>query len=89
MGFGLIFTAKIPLKRRHIPNRDRFEALWRKTLDDGVQTGIFDCSDTALTVRALMGALNWTLTWYRADGPLTIDQIADQYTNLLLNGLMK
>jgi AcrR family transcriptional regulator len=74
---------------RHIPNRDRFEALWRKTLDDGVQTGIFDCSDTKLTVRALMGALNWTLTWYRADGPLTIDQIADQYTNLLLNGLMK
>jgi AcrR family transcriptional regulator len=74
---------------RHIPNRDRFEALWREALDDGVRTGLFVCSDTALTVRALMGILNWTLTWYRPEGPLTIEQIADQYANLLLNGLMK
>ncbi len=74
---------------RHIPNRDRFEALWREALDDGVRTGLFVCSDTALTVRALMGILNWTLTWYRPEGALTIEQIADQYSNLLLNGLMK
>jgi hypothetical protein len=74
---------------RHIPNRDRFEALWRETLDDGVRTGLFVCSDTALAVRALMGILNWTLTWYRPEGMLTIEQIADQYANLLLNGLMK
>ena len=75
--------------KRHIPNRDRFEALWRDVLEDGLRNGLFACSDTALTVRALMGALNWTLTWYRPDGPLTIDQIADQYTSLLLNGLIK
>jgi len=75
--------------KRHIPNRDRFEALWRDVLDDGVRAGLFNCPDTALAVRALMGILNWTLTWYRADGPLSIEQIADQYTNLLLNGLVK
>jgi AcrR family transcriptional regulator len=74
---------------RHIPNRDRFEALWRDALDDGVRTGLFVCPDTALTVRALMGILNWTLTWYHPEGSLTIEQIADQYANLLLNGLMK
>jgi len=75
--------------KRHIPNRDRFEALWRDVLDDGVRAGLFNCADTGLAVRALMGILNWTLTWYRPDGPLTIDQVADQYTILLLNGLMK
>jgi AcrR family transcriptional regulator len=75
--------------RRHIPNRDRFEALWRDVLDDGIDAGLFSCSDTALAVRALMGILNWTLTWYRPDGALTIEQIADQYTGLVLNGLMK
>ena len=74
---------------RHIPNRDRFEALWREALDDGVRTGLFLCPDTAIAVRALMGILNWTLTWYRADGALTIEQIANRYTNLLLNGLLK
>lgn len=75
--------------KRHIPNRDRFEALWRDVLDDGVRSGLFNNSNPDLAVRALMGILNWTLTWYRPDGQLTIEQIADQYTGLLLNGLMK
>jgi len=33
--------------------------------------------------------MNWTITWYRPNGDLTIQQIADQYSNLLLNGLLK
>jgi AcrR family transcriptional regulator len=74
---------------RHIPNRDRFEMLWRDVIEEGVRRGLFTCADTALTVRALMGTLNWTLTWYHPDGPLSIEQISDQYTNLLLNGLLK
>jgi AcrR family transcriptional regulator len=74
---------------RHIPNRDRFESLWRDAIEDGVSEGLFSCPDVALAVRALMGILNWTLTWYHPDGALTIEQVADQYTNLLLNGLMK
>lgn len=75
--------------KRHIPNRDRFESLWRDVLDDGVRSGLFNCSDTGLAVRALMGILNWTLTWYRPDGLLTIEQVAEHYTELLLYGLMK
>jgi len=75
--------------KRHIPNRDRFEALWRNTLDDGVANGLFDCADTSLATRALMGVMNWTLTWYRSNGLLSIEQIADQYSSLLLNGLLK
>ena len=74
--------------KRHIPNRDRFEALWRETIEDGVQEELFDCSEPALAVRALMGTLNWTLTWYRPNGSLSIDQIADQYTSLFLHGLL-
>ena len=74
---------------RHIPNRDRFESLWRDVIADGVGEGLFTCPDVALAVRALMGILNWTLTWYHPDGSLSIEQIADQYTQLLLNGLQK
>ena len=65
------------------------KSLWRDAIDEGVRAGLFTCSDTALAARALMGILNWTLTWYHPDGFLTIEQIADQYTGLLLNGLMK
>lgn len=76
------------LHARHIPNRDRFESLWRDVINEGVTSGVFHCKDTGLAVRALMGVLNWTITWYRPDGPLTIDEIADQYATLFFDGLL-
>ncbi|HSK88022.1 MAG TPA: TetR/AcrR family transcriptional regulator [Anaerolineales bacterium] len=74
---------------RHVPNRDKFEALWRNVLEEGVAAKLFKCDDPALTTRALLGIMNWTLTWYRPNGSLAIDEIADHYSNLLLNGLLK
>jgi TetR/AcrR family transcriptional regulator, cholesterol catabolism regulator len=74
---------------RHVPNRDRFEALWRAVLEEGVDSKLFQCEDPALTARAILGIMNWTITWYRPNGEMTINQIADQYSNLLLNGLLK
>ena len=74
---------------RHVPNRDRFEALWRTVLADGVHSKKFVCEDISLATRAILGIMNWTITWYRPSGDLTIEQIADQYSNLLLNGLLK
>jgi TetR/AcrR family transcriptional regulator, cholesterol catabolism regulator len=72
---------------RHVPNRDKFEALWRNVLAEGVANKRFQCEDTALTTRAILGILNWTITWYRPGGPLAIDEIADHYSSLVLNGL--
>ena len=76
------------LKSRHLPRRDRFETLWRNLIQEGIEAGVFTCDDPAQATRALLGTMNWTLTWYRADGPLTAQEIADQYTNLFLNGLL-
>lgn len=74
---------------RHVPNRDKFEALWRNVLTEGVRSKRLVCEDVGLTARAILGIMNWTITWYRPQGDLSIKQIADQYSNLLLNGLLK
>ena len=74
---------------RHVPNRDKFEALWRNVLTEGEAAKLFHCDDPALSARAILGIMNWTITWYRPNGELSIEQIADQYSNLLLNGLLK
>jgi AcrR family transcriptional regulator len=74
---------------RHVPNRDKFEALWRAVLYEGVGTKLFECENPALTARAILGIMNWTITWYRPDGPQSIEEIADHYSNLLLNGLLR
>jgi len=74
---------------RHVPQRDKFEALWRDAINEGVRTKVFDCADTGVAVRALMGVMNWTLTWYRPDGGKPIEVIADEYADLMFNGLLK
>lgn len=76
------------LRFRHLPKRDRFEGLWRGLIQDGIETGIFDCDDPAQVTRALLGVMNWTITWYRIDGPLTGQEIADQYARMFLSGLL-
>ncbi|HUE99816.1 MAG TPA: TetR/AcrR family transcriptional regulator [Anaerolineales bacterium] len=74
---------------RHVPNRDKFEALWRAVLEEGVAAKLFTCDDPALTARAILGIINWTITWYRPNGILGIEEIAYRYSKLLLNGLLK
>ena len=74
---------------RHIPHRDRFEQLWRDILQEGVDSGLFTIEDIPLTTRGLMGMMNWTITWYRPTGPQAIEEIADHFTNLFMNGLKK
>lgn len=74
---------------RHVPQRDTFEALWRDVLNEGVRTKVFDLKDTGLAVRALMGVMNWTLTWYHPEGDKSIEQIADDYSDFVLKGMLK
>lgn len=74
---------------RHVPQRDKFEGLWRDVLNEGVRAKVFDCPDTGMAVRALMGVMNWTLTWYRPEGGKPIEKIADEYADLLFHGMLK
>lgn len=74
---------------RHIPHRDNFEQMWRLLIQEGVTAGLFLDNDVPLTVRGLMGVMNWTITWYRPGGRQTLDQIADHFSSIFLNGLLR
>lgn len=73
---------------RHVPQRDKFEGLWRDVVNEGIRTRIFDCPDAGMAVRALMGVMNWTLTWYRPEGGKSIEKVADEYADLLFHGML-
>jgi AcrR family transcriptional regulator len=75
-------------RSRHLPKRDWYEHLWRDLVLEGRKAGVFTCENASLAGRALLGVMNWTVTWYRKDGPLSIEQIADQYIKLFLQGLL-
>ncbi len=76
------------LRSKHIPRRDRFERLWRDLVQEGKEAGVFHCEQPSLAGRALLGVMNWMVTWYRKDGPLPVEMIADQFTRLFLLGLL-
>ena len=72
---------------RHIPRRDRFERLWRGLIHEGMQEGVLRQVDPGMTARALLVVMNWTLTWYKPDGEVSIGDISDTFSRLFLDGL--
>jgi TetR/AcrR family transcriptional regulator, cholesterol catabolism regulator len=62
--------------------RQRYERLW-----DEVLRGLPGASDPKFARLLVLSAANWTYTWYRPDGPLSPDAVADRFTDLLLAGL--
>jgi AcrR family transcriptional regulator len=74
---------------RHVPQRDKFEEIWRNVFNEGAREKIFNCKDTDMAVRALMGVMNWTLTWYRPEGEKSIEEISNQYADLFFKGLLR
>lgn len=76
------------LYSRHLPRRDRFERLWRDLIQEGLDAGLYACPDPSLAARAILGVMNWAITWYRPDGQLTAAEIAAQYADYFLHGLL-
>jgi hypothetical protein len=76
------------LHDRHTIRRDRFERLWRDLIQVGLDQGVFCCIEPGMATRALLGVLHWTITWYRPDGALTPKEIAAQFSELFLSGLL-
>lgn len=76
------------LRIRHNARRDRFEGLWRKILQEGVDQGVFRSVDVSMAAFAIIGVQNWMITWYREGGRLTSLEIADHFSDLFLRGLM-
>jgi AcrR family transcriptional regulator len=75
------------LYKRHIQNRDKFERMWRDLVQEGVDSGNFQCESVPITVWAMLGVMNWTITWYHPEGKLSVENIADQFAVLFLDGM--
>jgi AcrR family transcriptional regulator len=67
--------------------RDAYEARFRSVIEDGAAVGAFRATDSALAATFILTALNGIATWYRPDGRLSADRIADHYVDLALRSL--
>jgi TetR/AcrR family transcriptional regulator, cholesterol catabolism regulator len=77
-----------PDRRRVIAERrDAYEGRFRGTIDDGISVGAFRQTDPAIAATFILTALNGIATWYRPDGRLSADRVADHYVDLSLRSL--
>ena len=67
--------------------RDAYERRLRALIAEGQSIGAFAAADPALAATFLLTALNGIATWYRPDGRLSADRIADHYVDLALRSL--
>lgn len=65
-------------------SRKRFERLLDHVLREGERTGAFTFADRDLALRALLGMVNHTAHWFRPDGRLSAEAVADGYCDVLL-----
>jgi AcrR family transcriptional regulator len=63
-----------PMLKEVVSKRDAYERLVRKV-------------DVKLTALALLGALNWTVVWWRPEGHRQLHGVAGQITDIFLEGL--
>jgi AcrR family transcriptional regulator len=75
-----------PDRERFIAERDRYERGVRSIVERGVREGVLQVGDPVLAVRAAMGACTSVDRWFRADGPLGADEIADRIADYLVTG---
>ncbi|GJM29889.1 MAG: TetR family transcriptional regulator [Cyclobacteriaceae bacterium] len=67
--------------------RSQYEQYYIDTIQQGITAGNFKNIDHKLAMMTILSAINWTHQWYRPTGKLSVDEIADQLSQLLINGL--
>ena len=70
--------------------RRRYHERFRTLVEEGQRTGTFRGDVSAdIVTHFFFGAVNQLGTWYHRDGGLSRRQVAEQYADMLLGGLVK
>jgi AcrR family transcriptional regulator len=70
-------------RRRIIALKDRYDALWQRVIDELAREGRI-AADAHLARLLVLGAVNWSATWFRARGRASLDEVADEAARLFL-----
>jgi AcrR family transcriptional regulator len=70
-----------------IAKRDRYQQIIEEVFRTGRDQQSWQVTDIKLFTRALIQMCAGVSSWFKFDGPLSIAEIADQYTDMLCRGL--
>lgn len=77
-------------KKNVLEKRSEIDKLFNSIIEDGVRSGYFrtDVSPKLITF-GIIGMYAWVINWWKPSGSLSLEEIADQYVDVLLDGLNK
>ena len=55
----------------------------RSILRDGKSAGVFAVADVKLAAFAIASACEYAFQWYRPEGPLSVDEVADKNARMM------
>jgi AcrR family transcriptional regulator len=70
-----------------VASRTDYEDRLRKILSDGKDQGYWTYDDLDVSAYALLAMLSGIVTWYRASGRLTIEELIEAYNDIALKSL--
>ena len=68
--------------------RDAYEAVFRQVIRDGIASGELRETDASVAARAILGAVNWTVKWYRPEGERSAREIGEIFAEQMVRGLL-
>jgi AcrR family transcriptional regulator len=71
-------------------SEEEVRRIWISVLHDGVEAGEFRADlDPVVAYRFLRDSVWVAVRWFRQDGPLSADELADRYLTLIFDGLSR
>jgi AcrR family transcriptional regulator len=70
-----------------VKKRDRYEQSLRRIIAEGIRNGELVDMDPAVVARAMLGAMNWTVTWFRPEGPNPAAAVGETVSRFLVRGV--
>ncbi|MFT5055575.1 MAG: AcrR family transcriptional regulator [Pseudoalteromonas distincta] len=74
---------------KFIANRNSYEVGFREIVQTGIDEGVFNETDKKFAALTILSSVNWIVEWYKPDGNLDAEQIAEKLSNFILSGLKK
>lgn len=78
-----------PAVRRRLESKERrFVGLFRDLLDQLAEAGLMRPVNHSVAVFSFFGMVHYTLSWYRIDGPIKLEELTDQICQIFLGGVL-
>jgi hypothetical protein len=74
-------------RSRIVGLRNEYEQMFQNELEDGIRQGKFLPVDVQITAYGILAMTTWVSAWYSARGRLSLEEIAEIYTAIVLRGM--